>query len=324
MAAVAAGNGATNFTENLRQTEPLSESNTMFYYVAVNGAIAVIVFFSLALFNGFLRQYLQYPETLKTNVCKSPNCIRCKSSHLNTDLLLDRLDEFIEKENIQPEVVERVFESVVNGCRHSDCVRQRPTTFGMVGLSSKPWHENLYLSELQNLIEKIQVIQVEVNHITKDLSCGWVQNICPTGCWYVYNLYNQGTKIQQNCSRCPRTSELVESVAPFMKDCAFGNAVISLVKPGTHITAHYGPTNCRLRCQLPLVIPQDCIITVDLEERQWHDGKPIIFDDSYLHEVSHNGLKGDRIVLILDLWHPEVTAMEKEAINFVFSNITFS
>lgn len=321
---MAAGNGATNFTESFRQKDGLSESNTMLYYVLVNGAIAVVVFFSLALFNGFLRHYLQYPGAPKSNVCKSPNCIRCKSSHLKTDLLLDRLEEFIDKKSIKPETVERVFESLINACKNSDCVRQRPTTFGLLGLSSKPWHENMYMSELENLMENIQGIRKEAIQISEDLSCGWVQNTSPTGCWYVYHLYNQGTKVHKNCTVCPFTLNLVESIGPFMKDCAFGNAVISLIKPGTHITAHYGPTNCRLRCQIPLMIPADCSITVDLEKKQWQDSKPLIFDDSYLHEVTHNGCKGDRIVLILDLWHPEVTAIEREAINFVFSNVTFS
>lgn len=321
---MAASSASANFSESSPQRESFFEAHNVLYYVVINGLIAVTVFFSLVLFNGFLRQYLQYPQTSTSDTCKSPNCIRCRSSYLKSYRLIDRLDEFITKKSIKPESADRLFESLLHGIRNSDCVRQRPTTFGMIGLSSKPWHENLYLSELKQLIDNIPDIRKEIIKISEDLSCGWVQNTCPTGRWYVLHLYNQGKKVQQNCSRCPLTSELVQGVSPFMKECAFGNAVVSLVKPGTHITQHYGPTNCRLRCHIPLVIPKHCTITVDLEQRRWQDSHVMIFDDSYLHEVRHSGSQGNRIVLILDLWHPEITTIEMEAINFVFSNVELS
>ena len=38
-------------------------------------------------------------------------------------------------------------------------------------------------------------------------------------------------------------------------------------------------------------------------------GKALIFDDSYNHEAWHDG-DATRILLILDLWHPELTNEE--------------
>jgi len=311
--------------EESRILETATKESTVYYYVLINGAIAVIVFFTLAVFDGFLRQRLQYPDWSKSDTCKSANCVRCRSAYLQRDILLDKLHEFIAKSNTKPEALERLFESLLNGDRASDCVRQRPTTLGLIGLTSQPWH-SAYSSELKQLLtfKKLGEIKEEVSKISQDLSRGWVKNTCPTGCWYVYHLYNQGEMVQWNCRECPRTAELVECICPFMKGCAFGNAVISLVQPGTHITPHHGPTNCRLRCHIPLQIPEGCKIIVDQEERQWQDGQTLLFDDSYLHEVRHAGRKGNRIVLILDLWHPEVMAVEKRAINFVFSNLKWS
>lgn len=45
--------------------------------------------------------------------------------------------------------------------------------------------------------------------------------------------------------------------------------------------------------------------------RSWEEGKVFIFDDSFEHEVWHNGTEF-RLVLIVDIWHPELTAMEKK------------
>jgi hypothetical protein len=301
------------------------EEYSLLYYVIVNGALAILVFFTLALFNGLLRQHLQYPRTSKTDSCTSPNCVRCRSAFLDKDALLTKLDKFVSVSNSNPQDLERLFESIFADARASDCVRQRPTSLGLLGLISSAWH-NVYTSELQEILttQNLITIRKEVSKITNDLSKGWVRNTSPSGSWYVFHFYNQGEKQEWNCEECPRTVELVENVSPFMKGCAFGNAVISMVLPGTHITPHYGPTNCRIRCHIPLEIPNGCIICVDQEERTWTEGQPLLFDDSYLHEVWHQGQSGNRIILMLDLWHPEVTVIERQAISYLFSKLNWS
>lgn len=295
----------------------------LLYYIIVNGVIAILVFFTLALFNGFLRQYLQYPNTSKKNdFCTSPNCVRCRSAFLEKDTLLEKLEEFVSVTNSNPQALDRLYESLVSDASSSDCVRQRPTTLGLLGLMSIPWHD-IYESELQDVVARgnLAVIKEEVSRISSDLTRGWVRNTSPSGSWYVFHLYNQGEKLEWNCEQCPRTVELIENVAPFMNGCAFGNAVVSMVLPGTHITPHYGPTNCRIRCHIPLQIPDGCLICVDQEEKIWTEGEPLLFDDSYLHEVWHQGHTGNRIILMLDLWNPEVTNIERKAISFLFSKL---
>ena len=44
---------------------------------------------------------------------------------------------------------------------------------------------------------------------------------------------------------------------------------------------------------------------------EWQDGEMFIFDDSFDHEVWHfNDKDKPRMVLILDLWHPELTIQQ--------------
>ena len=45
----------------------------------------------------------------------------------------------------------------------------------------------------------------------------------------------------------------------------------------------------------------------------WSDGEIFVFDDSFDHEVWHTNENNEaRIVLIMDLWHPQLSA-EKRA-----------
>lgn len=48
--------------------------------------------------------------------------------------------------------------------------------------------------------------------------------------------------------------------------------------------------------------------------RTWKEGDWIIFDDSFEHEVWHNGTSL-RMVLIVDFWHPELTTDEKRMLS---------
>lgn len=47
--------------------------------------------------------------------------------------------------------------------------------------------------------------------------------------------------------------------------------------------------------------------------RSWENGKFLLFDDSFEHEVWHNGTDV-RVVLIIDVWHPELTEEERKSL----------
>lgn len=42
--------------------------------------------------------------------------------------------------------------------------------------------------------------------------------------------------------------------------------------------------------------------------------------DSYDHEVWHDGEKGDRVLLLFDLWHPDLVPEERESITQMFQD----
>ena len=129
--------------------------------------------------------------------------------------------------------------------------------------------------------------------------------------WNTFNFFFYGKKFEENCERCPRTTEILEALPRFERD----HIMFSSLNPHTRIPPHTGPMNGILRGHLGMVVPQGCYIRVGSEERTWQEGKVLVFDDSFEHEV-WNHSDHVRIVLFTNFWHPcfserEIQVLEK-------------
>ena len=72
-----------------------------------------------------------------------------------------------------------------------------------------------------------------------------------------------------------------------------------------------------LTSHLGLDIPPDCHITVGDETRYWKDGQVTMFDTSIFHDAV-NDSDEYRYILMLRVWHPELTDTERAALQFLF------
>jgi aspartyl/asparaginyl beta-hydroxylase (cupin superfamily) len=137
--------------------------------------------------------------------------------------------------------------------------------------------------------------------------------------WSVLGLCEQGWLAPDLVRRCPRTWEAVLT-APVPRISGWGPTVVfSMLKAGAHIAAHTGMFNTRLICHLPLIVPPGCRFRVGNEIREWQEGKLLIFDDTIEHEAWNDGPE-DRVVLIFDIWRPELTDREKHELTALFSD----
>ena len=78
-----------------------------------------------------------------------------------------------------------------------------------------------------------------------------------------------------------------------------------------------GPLGARFG-DCPLVVPPACGFRVGNEVREWDEGRLIIFDDTIEHEA-WNESDRDRVVLIFDIWRPELSAQERREVAALFS-----
>jgi ornithine lipid ester-linked acyl 2-hydroxylase len=118
--------------------------------------------------------------------------------------------------------------------------------------------------------------------------------------WKTFFLYGFGFKAKLGVEMCPRTAALMEQI-PGMK-----TAMFSILSPRKHILDHRGPYKGVLRYHLGLIVPRDkeaCRIRVGEDVRHWEEGKSMIFDDTFNHEV-WNETDETRVVLFVDVLRP--------------------
>jgi len=137
--------------------------------------------------------------------------------------------------------------------------------------------------------------------------------------WSTLHLWQNGARVDENIQRCPTIFDAVMELVPL---CHIGprapSVMLSLLKPRAKIPPHSGMLNSRFICHLPLIVPPDCGFRVGAQTIQWEEGKLIAFDDSVEHEAWNNSAF-DRLVLIFDIWRPELDANEKAQIRTMFS-----
>jgi aspartyl/asparaginyl beta-hydroxylase (cupin superfamily) len=128
--------------------------------------------------------------------------------------------------------------------------------------------------------------------------------------WSALFLCENGATAAKAVERCPRTWAAIQQ-APLVRIPGRGpTAMFSLLKAGARIAAHTGMFNTRLVCHLPLLVPPGCRFRVGNEVREWQAGKLMIFDDTIEHEAWNDSAE-DRVVLIFDIWRPELTERER-------------
>ena len=131
--------------------------------------------------------------------------------------------------------------------------------------------------------------------------------------WTAIHLWRNGELIEANARHCPRTLKLLESLPQPEVRGSGPNAMFSLLAPGTAIPPHVGVSNARLVCHLPLVVPEGCWFRVGAETRYWRRGEAFVFDDTIEHEAL-NPSSELRVVFIFDIWHPDLSATERDAV----------
>jgi beta-hydroxylase len=118
--------------------------------------------------------------------------------------------------------------------------------------------------------------------------------------WKTYFLYGYGFQAKLGVESCPRTAALMREI-PGMT-----TAMFSILSPRKHILDHRGPYKGVLRYHLGLIVPEDaasCRIRVGEDFRHWEEGRSMVFDDTFNHEV-WNDTDETRVVLFVDVLRP--------------------
>jgi len=175
-------------------------------------------------------------------------------------------------------------------------------------INDQPFLDASNFTWVESLEKNWQVIRAELDQIMEhperipnfqDISKDQT-NITKDDRWKSFFLYGYGYKFDPNCNLCPQTTRVIETIPGMF------TAFFSVLAPGKHIPRHRGPYKGLLRGHLALIIPEpneECWIQVGEETAHWQEGKCIVFDDTYKHQVQNN-TDGTRVILFLDVLRP--------------------
>lgn len=138
--------------------------------------------------------------------------------------------------------------------------------------------------------------------------------------WSAFYLYKDGDLIKENAARCPETMTAIAKVPLTDVQYRSPSVLFSLLRPGAHIPPHCGLINTRLIGHLPLVVPAGCTFRVGNELREWVEGEAWLFDDTFEHEA-WNRSNETRVILIFEVWRPEITVAERKMLRTMFAAV---
>jgi len=215
-------------------------------------------------------------------------------------------------------------------CKTTAKFRPTPTMFSFPGLASKPFYDPKDFPWVQTLEDNYEPIKSEYLRLK---SANTKSDYDPqshslhSGNWEWHSYLIKGHRQHHFAAQCPKTADVLESIPGFMIGTPFSFAFFSTLHANSKIEAHCAPCNLRLRVHFPIIVPTSstlggnerpsCGIRVADELRHWEEGKTMIFDDAYEHEVWNEG-REERVLLLFDLWHPELVPEERGAIEEMF------
>lgn len=138
--------------------------------------------------------------------------------------------------------------------------------------------------------------------------------------WSAFYLWRNGEPVAAHADSCPRTMAALQALPLPRIPGRSPNILFSQLRPGAHIPPHHGFVNTRLIVHLPLVVPPGCEFRVGNETRTWEYGKAWAFDDTIEHEAWNHSAQ-TRVVLLFEVWRPELTAQERALVGSLFEAI---
>ena len=203
---------------------------------------------------------------------------------------------------------------------------QAPSSFYFPELPQRQFFERSEFSWLPILETRTGVIREELKALMRDTVAfrpyletlgnrppGEFDTLRDNPDWGAYYLIRAGTVEADAVARFPATLAVLDELPLCRAPGRTPSVLFSRLEPHTRIPPHHGQVNARLICHLPLIVPAGCGLRVGNETRSWVEGETLIFDDSIEHEA-WNDSDQTRVVLLLDIWRPELTEEERRLI----------
>lgn len=239
--------------------------------------------------------------------------------------------EGLSGERVSPRFAEAL--AILFGERQAQMALQQPSVFYLPGLPPRRYYEREefpWLAALEAATPAIRAelvellaggtgfrpyVEAERNRPQHDF-----HGLLNDPSWSAYYLIEGGETVPFQAARCPATMAALAGAPLCDMPGRTPSVHFSLLRPGARIPPHTGMLNTRLICHLPLLVPPGCGLGVGGETRAWTEGRTLIFDDSIVHEAWNDSAE-TRVILLFDIWRPELTEAERRAVAALFAAI---
>ncbi|MEO7634736.1 MAG: aspartyl/asparaginyl beta-hydroxylase domain-containing protein [Sphingomicrobium sp.] len=226
---------------------------------------------------------------------------------------------------------------ITNRSRRTRHYHQEPTDFHYPGMPEIEFHDRALFPALDALEAQWEAIRAEFEAVVAANAAEIVpytqypdrvplrqwRELNNSPKWSAIHLLQNGRRIDANTRHCPVTMAAIAKLPQPHIAGGSPNAMFSLLAPHTRIPAHTGVANTRLVCHLPLIVPPHCGFRVGDSRREWQPGKAFVFDDTIEHEAWNDSAQL-RVVLIVDLWPPTLSDVERRALADVIAAVGLS
>ncbi len=323
-------------------------------YIAFSVLLPLFVIYQIALWG----KSINSEESISLRRCPNPNCIRCQKYQIVQKSAKHKLPHLINqwKNENKGKDVHGALGKVIDGVRsgppplpslnlklrflrykQTNAVGQYPTVLFVPRLSvhliATKFHQKA--CRLLTLSKHSMLETMMEEYVNSQFNGGlWQENDSgaidatknSNQLWEVLYLMNQGKWMKENTRSCNKTYSFVKQLHGLMENCMFGNVFFSVLYPGTKIEDHCGPTNVRHRLHFPLFVPSQKYnknqptLKIWKNKYNWFENEPFVFDDSLVHaaEYPQNDKSEVRVVLVVDLWHNELSLDEKQIISDLY------
>ena len=204
---------------------------------------------------------------------------------------------------------------------------QKPSFLFIPDLPSSPFSETSEVEGLQDLVDKLSSSKEVFLSCVKYANDNYVHEIGEvpksddwkklSENWSSMHLM-KGGHFTEHAKRLPH--DLISLFnSPLLAHCPTHapEVVISVLKPKAYIPPHYGISNIKWTLHIPLVVNDNAYLDVAGEKRTWSaKTEALLFDDSFVHSAE-NPADAARAVLIIDIWNPHLTEVEKQDIQML-------
>lgn len=198
---------------------------------------------------------------------------------------------------------------------------QDPAFFYVPNLPSTPVFERKNMPFLENYEARADLILNELQEVlgnNKEIPnfkhTDDEGSLTDGGDWNAYFFYRHGEEYKENLVECPETGKALDELPLCKIQGQSPEVCFSILRPKTRIKPHRGVTNMRSVSHLGLVTPENCgLHIIDEKKLDWSCGKAFAFDDTFWHEAWNNSDR-TRVVLLADVWNPNLTCVERAAL----------